>query len=78
MSISFEKVQAALADYCQRPPSEIERSTLLVDLDMDSLEKLEASFEIEDITGVAFTDNDLESFKSVGDIVDFCDTKREI
>lgn len=75
MTTTFEKVQLALADYCTRPAAEIERSTLLVDLDLDSLEKLEASFEIEDALDVTFTDADLESFKSVADIVDFCERK---
>ncbi|WP_026478047.1 acyl carrier protein [Alkaliphilus transvaalensis] len=55
----------------------IERSTSLMnDLEADSLDAVEIIMAIEDEFGVEIPDEEAENFKNIGDIVDFVESNK--
>lgn len=50
-------------------PHTISSSSTFDELQMDSLDKINLSFEVEERFGIAIPDNALDSLKTVGDIV---------
>jgi acyl carrier protein len=69
-------VRDAVATVLERDPAELDRSTLLVDLDADSLALVEVAEIVEErlsvwAPGVRIPDEELERFRTVGDAVDY-------
>ncbi len=55
----------------------IEKNTSLMnDLDADSLDAVEIIMAIEDEFGVEIPDEEAENFKTIGDIVEYVETHR--
>ncbi|MCI8422766.1 MAG: acyl carrier protein [Lawsonibacter sp.] len=52
-------------------------SSLLEDLEADSLELVELSMALQDALGVGIEDEDLEKIKTVQDIVDYIQSKQQ-
>ena len=51
-------------------PHTISRTSTFEELQMDSLDKINLSFEVEERYGISIPDNALESLRTVGDVVD--------
>jgi acyl carrier protein len=51
------------------PPESITPSTTFDELHMDSLDKINLSFEVEEHFNISIPDNALDSLRTVGDIV---------
>jgi len=50
-------------------PNTISPSSTFDELQMDSLDKINLSFEVEERFGISIPDNALDSLKTVGDVV---------
>ena len=68
----FEKIRTII---CEQFELDAERvtmdSSLIGDLDMDSLDVIDLSMSIEDAFDLEIPDDEIEKFKTVGDIVRF-------
>jgi acyl carrier protein len=51
------------------PPSEVTMESTFDALQIDSLDKINLSFEVEEMFSIAIPDDSLNSLKTVGDIV---------
>lgn len=72
----FEKVKEILVDkmYCES--NEVtENAELAMDLQLDSLDKLDTVIECEHEFGIYFDDNEVESISSVGDLCRIIESK---
>ena len=68
----FEKVKAIIIDQLSISDEDmITVDTTLEDLGADSLDMVEVIMAIEDEFDVQIKDEDLESLKSVGDLIDY-------
>ncbi len=68
----FEKVKAIIIDQLSITDEDmITAETTLEDLGADSLDMVEVIMAIEDEFDVQIKDEDLESLKSVGDLIDY-------
>ncbi len=68
----FEKVVEVIADITGKNPDGITMESHLVDdLDLDSLDAVEIVMALEDEYSVSVPDDDMEQFKTVGDIVEY-------
>ena len=68
----FEKVKAIIMDQLSISDEDmITMDTTLEDLGADSLDMVEVIMAIEDEFDVQIKDEDLESLKSVGDLIDY-------
>lgn len=66
----LEKVQAMLSDALNIPVSKITpEARILEDLGADSLDVVELLSRLEDEYGVIIPDDDVETLKTVGDVV---------
>ena len=71
-----EKVIAALAKIVGINPSNISRDTSLVnDLNFDSLDSVEAAMVLEDIFDITIEDEDVERLRTIGEIVEYVKDK---
>ncbi len=71
--MTFEKVKEIIVEQLGLEESqEIKRETSLInDLEADSLDAVEIVMAIEDEFGIEIPDEEAEGFKNIGDIVDF-------
>ncbi len=68
----FEKVQELLAEQLSCDPDEITMdSELKEELGADSLDAVELAMALEEEYDIELQDEDLDRFKTVGDIVEF-------
>ena len=70
---SADLVTKTLADYASVGAEELARDALLVDIGVDSLDLIQVAMELEEVLDIELTDDSIESFKTVGDIVDLCE-----
>ncbi|AKL94134.1 acyl carrier protein AcpP [Clostridium aceticum] len=74
----FEKVKEIIAE--QLGVSDVESITpatsLINDLDADSLDAVEIIMAIEDEFGVEIPDEEAEGFKNIGDIVEYVEKNK--
>jgi acyl carrier protein len=75
--MAFEKVRNIIAD--QLEIDDVESITmdtsLMNDLDADSLDAVEIMMELEDEFNLTIPDEDAEKFKNIGDIVRYIENK---
>ncbi len=76
--MSFEKVVKIIGDQLGiEDVSEITRGTsLMKDLEADSLDAVEIVMGIEDEFGIEIPDDEAEKFKNIGDIVDYVESNK--
>ncbi|KAB3530233.1 acyl carrier protein [Alkaliphilus serpentinus] len=74
----FEQIRTIIAEQLGITDVEsIKRSTSLInDLDADSLDAVEIIMAIEDEFGVEIPDEEAEGFKNIGDIVSYVENHR--
>ncbi len=69
--MEFEKIKAILIDeYCYED-IDITENTTFAELNFDSIDMVDFAMDIEDEFGVEVTDEILEKFVTVGDVVRF-------
>ena len=72
----FEKVRGIIAEQLDVELEEIKEDTSMMnDLDADSLDAVEIMMALEDEFGIEIPDEDAESFKNIGDIVKYLEEK---
>lgn len=75
----FEKVRDIIAD--QLDVEEVEgitmETSLMKDLEADSLDAVEIMMALEDEFEITIPDEDAENFKNIGDIVKYVESKTE-
>ncbi len=71
--MTFEKVKEIIVEQLGLEESqEIKKGTSLInDLEADSLDAVEIVMAIEDEFGIEIPDEEAENFKNIGDIVDY-------
>ena len=70
MEEKFAKVQEIIAEQLELDPAKITmESSLMEDLEADSLDVIELVMAFEEEFGVKMPDDELENIKTVGDIV---------
>ena len=76
--MSFEKVVKIIGDQLGiEDVSEITRGTsLMKDLEADSLDAVEIVMGIEDEFSIEIPDDEAEKFKNIGDIVDYVESNK--
>lgn len=76
--MAFEKVVGIIAEQLGvDDASEITKTTsLMEDLEADSLDAVEIIMSIEDEFGIEVPDEDAENFKNIGDIVDYIEANK--
>ena len=68
----FEKIRAILCEQFELDEDRVTmESSLIGDLGADSLDVIDLSMSIEDAFGITVPDDEIENFKTVGDIVRF-------
>ena len=74
--MSFEKIKSIIVEQLSADDSAITMETsLMKDLEADSLDAVEIMMAIEDEFDIEIPDEDAEKFQSVGDIVRYVDEK---
>ena len=74
--MSFEKIKSIIVEQLSADDSAITMETsLMKDLEADSLDAVEIMMAIEDEFDIEIPDDDAEKFQSVGDIVRYVDEK---
>lgn len=72
----FEKVKNIIAEQLDAEVENITMETsMMKDLDADSLDAVEIMMALEDEFGVTIPDEDAEGFKNIGDIVKYLEPK---
>ncbi|WP_262429707.1 acyl carrier protein [Paratissierella segnis] len=72
----FEKVKNIVAEQLDEDIEKITMETsMMSDLEADSLDAVEIIMALEDEFGVSIPDEDAESFKNIGDIVKYLELK---
>ncbi len=72
----FEKVKNIIAEQLDADVEEITMETsMMKDLNADSLDAVEIMMALEDEFGVTIPDEDAEGFKNIGDIVHYLESK---
>ncbi|MEE3362617.1 MAG: acyl carrier protein [Anaerovoracaceae bacterium] len=73
---TFDKIKEIIADQLSVEPETItEGTSLMKDLEADSLDAVEIIMAIEDEYGIEIPDEDAENFQTIGDIVNFVEAK---
>lgn len=68
----FEKVRDIVAEQLDVEVDEISLETSMMnDLDADSLDAVEIMMALEDEFGITIPDEDAETFKNIGDIIKY-------
>ena len=67
----FEKIKAIICDYFELSEDEVTPETTFAEIGADSLDMVDLAMSLEDDFGVEVTDETLESFVSVADVVSF-------
>lgn len=74
MSSTAEKVRAILAAQLDIDEDKITASTLIADdLGADSLDVVELMMSVEEEFGIAISEDDVQGFKTVGDVARYID-----
>ena len=74
----FEKIQEIIAEKLSVDPSEITQDASFIDdLNADSLDIVELIMALEDELDMEIPDEDVEGFKTVGDVVEFINSQVE-
>lgn len=74
--MTFERVKNLVAEQLEVEKDDIKLETsMMEDLDADSLDAVEIIMELEDEFDVEIPDEDAEKFKNIGDIVKYIDGK---
>lgn len=74
----FDKVRDILAEQLRLDPDKITPDAeIIADLGADSLDVLQLLMTIEDEYGVRIPDEELENFRTVGDIVEYVEANFE-
>lgn len=72
----FEKVRAIIVEQLDVEEERVMMETsLMKDLEADSLDAVEIMMALEDEFGIEVPDEEAESFKNIGDIVRFVESK---
>ena len=73
----FEKVKAVIIEQLGVDEDVVitPETSMMKDLDADSLDAVEIMMELEDEFGIEIPDEDAESFKTIGDIVKYVESK---
>lgn len=72
---SYETIRDILADSFQVPADQITPEATLESLELDSLDLVELTLAVEDETGVAIEDEELEDVRTVGDAAELLASK---
>lgn len=76
--MTFDKIKNIIVENLGVSPEEVKLDSILSDdLGADSLDAVEISMAIEEEFGIDITDEVLEKFKKVSDIVNFVDKENE-
>ena len=70
----FERIKEMICDQFDIPEEEITMDSTMEDLDIDSIDAVDLDMSIEDEFDIDIPDNELEGFKSVGDVVRFVES----
>lgn len=74
----FEKVQKVIADHLGIGEGEVTlTSKFQEDLGVDSLDIFEIAMELEDEFNIEISNEDLEGIKTIGDLVEYINSKTE-
>lgn len=74
--MTFDKVKDIVSEQLEVEKEEITMETsMMKDLDADSLDAVEVVMELEDEFDIEIPDEDAESFSTIGDIVKYIDKK---
>jgi acyl carrier protein len=73
----FEKVKAVIIEQLDVDEDVVitPETSMMKDLDADSLDAVEIMMELEDEFDIEIPDEDAESFKTIGDIVKYVESK---
>ncbi|NLC04835.1 MAG: acyl carrier protein [Tissierellia bacterium] len=73
----FEKVRAVIIEQLDVDEDVVitPETSMMKDLDADSLDAVEIMMELEDEFDIEIPDEDAESFKTIGDIVKYVESK---
>lgn len=72
----FEKVRDIIAEQLDAEAANITMETsMMKDLEADSLDAVEIMMALEDEFGVSIPDEEAEGFKNIGDIVKYLESK---
>ena len=69
--MEFEKIRAIICNLLEIEEAKVTPETQLEDLGVDSLDMIDMVMDIEDEFGIEVTDEALEKFDTVRDIVNF-------
>ena len=67
----FEKVKTIICDYFELDEDEVNPETTFAEIGADSLDMVDLAMDIEDVFNVEVTEEALEKFVSVDDVVKF-------
>lgn len=74
----FDEIKEKIADMLNVNPAEVKaESNLITDLKADSMDIATLLFEVEEQYGIEIDEDDLESLKTVGDIVAYIEKKKD-
>ncbi len=69
----MDDIQSRIIDMVAKsknlPPSSVNMETTFTELQIDSLDKINLSFEVEEAFSIEIPDDSLNSLKTVGDVV---------
>ena len=78
MEITFENVRDIIVNTLSCDADQVTLETnLFEDLEADSLEAVELSLALEEAFGVGIADEDLPNIKTVNDILDYIQSKKQ-
>ena len=78
MDINFENVRDIIVNTLSCDADQVTLETnLFEDLEADSLEAVELSLALEEAFGVGIADEDLPNIKTVNDILDYIQSKKQ-
>lgn len=67
----FEKVKTIICDYFELDEDEVNLETTFAEIGADSLDMVDLAMDIEDVFNVEVTEEALEKFVSVDDVIRF-------
>lgn len=74
---TLDSIKKILVEQLGVDEDSITEQTTIEDLGADSLDLVEAIMNIEDEFGIEIADEDVDSIKSVGDIINYIEQKRK-
>ena len=67
----FEKVKTIICDYFELDEDDVNPETTFAEIGADSLDMVDLAMDIEDVFNVEVTEEALEKFVSVDDVIKF-------